>query len=155
MSILFLVSATIALAALVLSLYNFFHLHQELDRNAEMIRKLERMTEEEVSKNSDEEEEGEESSSREEVEKEAEELFKYLKDIHGFEDATTYTELIRKIRGMDVEDEERKNKLIGFYSKILSMEYSDSEIGQEEVEKLKEEGEDLARTLEQSQEEQE
>lgn len=89
------------------------------------------------------------------IEKEAEELFQYLKEVHGFEDVTTYTELVSKIQGMEVEDEERKKELLNFYDDVIKLEYSDEDISSEEEERLKEEAKELTRTLEHNQGEQE
>jgi uncharacterized membrane protein YhiD involved in acid resistance len=148
MTLVSLLALILSIAAVLTVVYLYSRLEKEINLNRQRID--EARTELEY-----EDEEEEQIDVEERIEKEAEELFEYLKEIHGFKEVTTYTELVSRIQEMEVEDKERKRELLDFYGKVIKLEYSDEEISSEEKEEIKDEAEELARTLERNQEGQE
>jgi hypothetical protein len=148
MTLVSLLALIFSAAAFLTVFYLYSRLEKEIDLNRQRIEKIHTESE-------DEDEEEEKIDVEQRIEKEAEELFEYLKEVHGFEGVTTYTELVSRIQGMEVDDEDRKKELLDFYDRVIKLEYSDEEISSEEKEEIKDEAEELSRTLEQNQEEQE
>ncbi len=75
----------------------------------------------------------------------AEDLFKLLKQKHDFEDITTMTELLEKLRNLEVEDEELLEELISFFETVIKTKYSNESLDSEERKEIKEAAKDLIR----------
>ncbi len=83
------------------------------------------------------------------VEDLADRLFQMLQKKHGI-DATTYSEMIRKLKKMDVKNEDLKNEVIHFLDSIIMMKYSEGELSSEERKDIKKEAVDLIKRTGQS-----
>ena len=83
------------------------------------------------------------------VEDLADRLFQMLQKKHGI-GATTYSEMIRKLKKMDVKNEDLKNEVIHFLDSIIMMKYSEGELDSRERKNIKEEAVNLIKRTGQS-----